>query len=71
MRLGSIAVGVLLIAVALLVTREVRTMITGESAAPEVDSVINLITLQWGAQLMGPVQAKWCFFEPDHISGAD
>ena len=47
-------------------------MITGESAAPgsacgdqgaypgapEVDSVINLITLQWGEQLMVAVQAK-------------
>ena len=47
-------------------------MITGESAAPEVndairahieshphvDHVINLITLQWGEQLMIAVQAK-------------
>ena len=70
--LGSITVGVLLMLVALLVTREVKAMITGESAAPEirsaihahiaarpeVDSVINLITLQWGDQLMIAVQAK-------------
>ena len=112
--LGSIAVGVLLMVVALFVTREVKAMITGESAAPEVrtailahiearaevDSVINLITLQWGEQLMVAVQAKmhsqasdralvdaineveasiqsrwpqakWCFFEPDHIGGVD
>ena len=70
--LGSIIVGVLLMVVALFVTREVKAMITGESAAPEVraairthieardevDSVINLITLQWGEQLMIAVQAK-------------
>ena len=112
--LGSITVGVLLMLVALFVTREVKAMITGESAAPEVraaihahiaarpevDSVINLITLQWGEQLMIAVQAKmqpqpsdralvdainaveasiqkswpqakWCFFEPDHVGGVD
>lgn len=70
--LGSVVVGLLLMAVALLVTREVKAMITGESAAPEVraailahieaqpevDAVINLITLQWGEQLMIAVQAK-------------
>jgi cation diffusion facilitator family transporter len=69
---GSIAVGVLLMVVALFVTREVKAMITGESAAPEVhaaikahiearpevERVIHLITLQWGAQLMVAVQAK-------------
>jgi cation diffusion facilitator family transporter len=112
--IGSIAVGVLLMVVALCVTREVKAMITGESAAPEVraaildyiearpevDSVINLITLQWGEQLMVAVQAKmhpqasdralidainlvessiqsrwpqakWCFFEPDHVDAVD
>jgi cation diffusion facilitator family transporter len=70
--LGSIVVGLLLMVVALFVTREVKAMITGESAAPdvrtairahiearpEVDCVINLITLQWGEQLMVAVQAK-------------
>ena len=70
--LGSIVVGILLMVVALFVTREVKAMITGESAAPEVraairahieardevDCVINLITLQWGEQLMIAVQAK-------------
>ncbi len=69
---GSIAVGVLLMLVAVVVTREVKAMITGESAAPDVNaaikahiearpevvSVINLITLQWGEQLMIAVQAK-------------
>ena len=70
--LGSICVGVLLMIVALFVTREVKAMIVGESADPEiqvairqhiesqaeVDTVINLITLQWGSQLMVAVQAK-------------
>ena len=70
--LGSIVVGLLLMVVALFVTREVKAMITGESAAPEVraailahiearpevDSVISLITLQWGEQLMVAVQAN-------------
>lgn len=69
---GSIAVGVLLMIVAVFIMREVKAMITGESAAPEVhaaikahiearpevDQVINLITLQWGEQLMIAVQAK-------------
>lgn len=68
---GSIAVGVLLMFVALFVLREVKAMITGESAdpemqaeikahieaRPEVERVINLITLQWGEQLMIAVQA--------------
>ena len=68
---GSIAVGLLLMVVAVFVTREVKAMITGESAAPETNAaikahiearpevahVINLITLQWGEQLMIAVQA--------------
>ncbi len=70
--LGSIAVGVLLMIVAVFIMREVKAMITGESAAPEVhdaikshiearpevEHVIHLITLQWGEQLMIAVQAK-------------
>lgn len=70
--LGSIAVGVLLMIVAVFIIREVKAMITGESAAPEVreeirqhieardevERVINLITMQWGEQLMIAVQAK-------------
>ena len=70
--IGSIAVGVLLMIVAIFITREVKAMITGESAAPEVHAaikahiearpevinVIHLITLQWGEQLMIAVQAR-------------
>jgi cation diffusion facilitator family transporter len=70
--IGSISVGVLLMVIAVFITREVKAMITGESASPEmqaaimatinshkdVECVINLITLQWGEQLMVAVQAK-------------
>jgi divalent metal cation (Fe/Co/Zn/Cd) transporter len=70
--IGSIAVGTLLILVAIFIMREVKAMITGESAEeatrtaikahiearPEVARVIHLITLQWGEQLMIAVQAK-------------
>jgi cation diffusion facilitator family transporter len=69
---GSIGVGVLLMTVAIFIVREVKAMITGESASPEIHAaikvhiearpevqrVINLITLQWGDQLMIAVQAK-------------
>jgi cation diffusion facilitator family transporter len=60
--LGSLAIGTLLIVVAVAVMREVKGMIVGESAdplvhaeierfiaaRPEVEAVFNLITLQWG-----------------------
>jgi cation diffusion facilitator family transporter len=69
---GSITVGVLLVIVAYLVTREVKALIVGESAEPElrqaihthiakraeVKQVLNLITLQWGDELMVAVQAQ-------------
>jgi cation diffusion facilitator family transporter len=70
--LGSIAVGVLLMVVAVVVMREVKAMVTGESADPEIHAaiaahieaqpevtrILNLITLQWGEQLMIAVQAE-------------
>lgn len=69
---GSIAVGVLLMVVAVLVMREVKSLIVGESAEPavraairahidarpEVVSVMSLITLQWGEALVVAVQAQ-------------
>ena len=68
---GTIAVGVLLMIVAVMVIREVKAMVTGESAAPEVHAAIkahieadadvasvrNLISMQWGEQVMIAVQA--------------
>lgn len=70
--LGSVGVGVLLMVIAWLVATEVKSMITGESASPEVRreveafvrarpevrGVINLITLQWGKDVVVAVQAE-------------
>ncbi|QRX81852.1 cation diffusion facilitator family transporter [Glaciimonas sp. PAMC28666] len=69
---GSISVGLLLMIVAIIVMREVKAMVTGESAAPElhaaikahieghaaIDNVMNLISMQWGHQIMIAVQAE-------------
>ncbi|PLZ04195.1 cation efflux family transporter [Burkholderia sp. WAC0059] len=69
---GSIGIGILLMVIAGLVAREVKSMIAGESASPEVRrdieaflraraeirGVINLITLQWGKDVMVAVQAE-------------
>lgn len=69
---GSIGVGVVLMVVAGLVLREVKSMIIGESASPEtraeirkfledrpeILSVISLITLQWGEHIVVAVQAE-------------
>jgi len=69
---GSIGVGVLLMVIAWLVAREVKSMIVGESASPEVRraieahlrarpeirGIINLITLQWGREVVVAVQAE-------------
>ena len=58
--------------VAALVAREVKSMIIGESASPEmrreidaflrarpeIHAIINLITLQWGTEIVVAVQAE-------------
>jgi cation diffusion facilitator family transporter len=70
--LGSIGVGLLLMLIAWLVAREVKSMIVGESASPEVRraieahlrsraeirDIINMITLQWGRDVVVAVQAE-------------
>ncbi len=70
--LGSIAVGLLLIGVSFAVTTEVKSLITGESASPEmraaiaefvasqpeVESIVNLITFQLGDEIAVAVKAK-------------
>jgi cation diffusion facilitator family transporter len=77
--LGSIGVGVLLMVIAWLVAREVKSMIVGESASPEVRraieahlraraeirGIINMITLQWGRHVVVAVQAEMV----DYASG--
>lgn len=76
---GSIGVGVLLMIIAYLVAREVKSMIVGESASPEVRKaigahlrarpeitrIISLITLQWGRHVVVAVQAEMI----DYASG--
>jgi cation diffusion facilitator family transporter len=76
---GSIGVGVLLMIIAFLVAREVKSMIVGESASPEVRKaidahlrarpeitrIISLITLQWGKHVVVAVQAEMI----DYASG--
>jgi len=69
---GSIAVGTLLIIVAIAIIIEIKAMIVGESAEPalrraieahvtarpEVRRVIRLITLQWGERIVVAVRAE-------------
>ncbi|QDH69717.1 cation diffusion facilitator family transporter [Marilutibacter alkalisoli] len=70
--IGTIGIGVLLIVIAVLVAVEVKAMLIGQSAdperqrqilafleaRPEVERVINLITLQLGDEMMVAVQAQ-------------
>jgi cation diffusion facilitator family transporter len=70
--LGSLVIGVLLIVVAFLIVREVKSLIIGESADPlvhveiekfiaaraEVAEIYNLITLQWGNNIVVTVKAR-------------
>jgi cation diffusion facilitator family transporter len=70
--LGSIAIGVLLVIVAVTITWEIKAMIVGESAEPalrkaieqhirsqpEVKTIMRLITLQWGDRVIVSVQAE-------------
>ncbi|MDB5938685.1 MAG: cation diffusion facilitator family transporter [Polaromonas sp.] len=70
--LGSIAVGLLLMGVSFAVTKEVKSLITGESASPEmraaitefvarqpeVERIVNLITFQLGDRVAVAVKAK-------------
>jgi len=69
---GSIGVGLLLMLIASFIAFEVKSMIVGESASPEmrrdiemflqgrpeIRSIINLITLQWGKEIVVAVQAE-------------
>ncbi|MEO8014709.1 MAG: cation diffusion facilitator family transporter [Polaromonas sp.] len=70
--MGSVAVGLLLIGVSVAVTIEVKSLITGESASPEmrtaitefvasqpeVERIVNLITFQLGDKIAVAVKAK-------------
>lgn len=74
---GSIGIGLLLMLIAAIVAREVKSMIIGESASPEmrrdievflqaraeIRAIINLITLQWGKEIVVAVQAEMIDYE--------
>jgi len=69
---GSIGIGLLLMLIAWFIAREVKSMIVGESASPEmrreieaflrgrpeIRGIISLITLQWGKEVVVAVQAE-------------
>lgn len=69
--LGSVAVGLILMGVAIVLMREIKSLIVGESAAPEVraaitafveaqpevERVFRIITLAWGDRLVIAVKA--------------
>jgi len=81
--LGTIGVGVVLMVIAVAVMIEVKSLIVGESAAPElrlaiesflaaqpeVETVLNVITLAWGEQVVVAVKARMT--EVDTITGAE
>jgi cation diffusion facilitator family transporter len=70
--LGSIGIGVLLILVSIFLATKVKSLLIGQStddetvesikafliARPEIESILNLITLQLGPQIMVAVKAK-------------
>lgn len=80
--LGTIGIGVVLMMVAIVVMQEVKALIVGESAAPEmradiaefvaaqpeVERVLNIITLAWGNKTMIAVKAKMA--NMDGITGS-
>jgi cation diffusion facilitator family transporter len=80
--LGTLSVGVVLMVIAVLVMVEVKGLIVGESASPElreeierfvasqpeVAEVFNVITLAWGNKVVIAVKARMA--EAESISGA-
>lgn len=80
--LGTLCVGLILMLIAVLVMREVKSLIVGESVAPEVradiarfldaqpeiDEVFRVITLAWGDKMVIAVKARMA--DAGSISGA-
>jgi cation diffusion facilitator family transporter len=70
--MGSISIGVLLIVISFFLAVKIKSLLIGQSSdsgtrmeimeflvsRPEIDSVLNLITLQLGSQIMVAVKAK-------------
>jgi cation diffusion facilitator family transporter len=81
--LGTVGVGLVLMVIAIAVMVEVKSLIVGESAAPElraeieaflaaqpeVDTVLNVITLAWGERIVVAIKARMA--EAETISGAE
>jgi len=81
--LGSVAVGLVLMVVAVAVMTEVKKLIVGESVAPElraeiaafvaaqpeVERVLNIITLAWGDKMV--IAVKALMRNMDGVSGAE
>jgi divalent metal cation (Fe/Co/Zn/Cd) transporter len=81
--LGTLSVGLVLMIIAVAVMVEVKSLIVGESAAPElraeieaviaaqaeVTQVLNLITLAWGERVVIAVKARMA--EMETITGAE
>lgn len=81
--IGTIGVGVVLMVIAVAVMVEVKSLIVGESAAPEVhaeiesflaaqpevQAVLNIITLAWGERIVVAVKARMA--EVDTITGSE
>lgn len=75
--LGTLAIGIVLMVIAIAVMIEVKGLIVGESAAPqlraeieafvaaqaEVEQVLNVITLAWGDKVVIAVKARMCDME--------
>lgn len=81
--LGTLSVGLVLMVIAVAVMVEVKSLIVGESAAPElraeidafiaaqaeVEQVLNVITLAWGDRVVIAVKARMA--EMETITGAE
>lgn len=81
--LGTLSIGVVLMLIAVVVMVEVKALIVGESVAPEmraeieafvaaqpeVEAVLNVITLAWGAKAVIAVKARMA--EMDAITGTE
>ncbi len=81
--LGTLSVGLVLMVIAIAIMIEVKSLIVGESAAPElraeieaflatqdeVEQVLNVITLAWGERIVVAVKARMA--QADAISGAE
>jgi divalent metal cation (Fe/Co/Zn/Cd) transporter len=75
--LGTLAIGIVLMVIAVAVMIEVKGLIVGESATPqlrseieafvaeqpEVEQVLNVITLAWGDKVVIAVKARMCDME--------